>query len=174
LRQEACIRDVVFRGGNERKKVLKQKELGFMTECVFCRIVKGELPCFKVYEDKRVLAFEDSNPITEGHTLVIPKRHAVNLWEISGEDLAAIHLVSKELALALKRALKPTGIAVLQLNGQGAKQVVLHYHLHLVPRLPGTPPLPITNWDLHPGNQQALKETAEKIAEALKSSRAHV
>ncbi len=51
-----------------------------MAECVFCRIVKGDLPCFKVYEDERVLAFEDSNPIAEGHTLIIPKRHAENLW----------------------------------------------------------------------------------------------
>lgn len=141
-----------------------------MAECVFCRIVKGDLPCFKVYEDERVLAFEDINPIAEGHTLIIPKRHAENLWEISDEDLAAIHLVSKKLAQALRKAMKPTGIAVLQLNGQGAKQVVLHYHLHLVPRMPGTPPLPITNWDLRPGDKEAMKETAGKISEALRSS----
>ena len=69
-----------------------------MAECVFCRIVKRELPCFKVYEDERVLAFEDINPIAEGHTLIIPKRHAENLWEISEEDLAAIHLASKKVA----------------------------------------------------------------------------
>ena len=141
-----------------------------MAECVFCRIVRGDLPCFKVYEDERVLAFEDINPIAEGHTLIIPKRHAENLWEISDEDLAAIHLVSKKLAHALRKAMKPTGIAVLQLNGQGAKQVVLHYHLHLVPRMPGTPPLPITNWDLRPGDKEAMKETAGKISEALRSS----
>jgi histidine triad (HIT) family protein len=141
-----------------------------MAECVFCRIVKGDLPCFKVYEDERVLAFEDINPIAEGHTLIIPKRHAENLWEISDEDLAAIHLVSKKLAHALRGAMKPTGIAVLQLNGQGAKQVVLHYHLHLVPRIAGSPPLPITNWDLRPGDREALRETAVKIREALGSS----
>jgi histidine triad (HIT) family protein len=141
-----------------------------MAECVFCRIVKRELPCFKVYEDERVLAFEDINPIAEGHTLIIPKRHAENLWEISEEDLAAIHLASKKVAHALREVLKPTGIAVLQLNGQGAKQVVLHYHLHLVPRVSGRPPLPITNWDLRPGDKEALRKTAEKIADALKSS----
>ena len=141
-----------------------------MAECVFCKIVKGELPCFKVYEDERVLAFEDINPIAEGHTLIIPKRHAKNLWEIPAEDLAAIHLVSKKVAHALREVLKPTGIAVLQLNGQGAKQVVQHYHLHLVPRLPGTPPLPITKWDLRPGDSEALRETAVKIRESLGSS----
>ena len=140
-----------------------------MAECVFCKIVKGELPCFKVYEDERVLAFEDINPIAEGHTLIIPKRHAENLWEISTEDLAAVHLVSKKVAHALREVLKPTGIAVLQLNGQGAKQVVLHYHLHLVPRLPGTPSLPITNWDLRPGGRETLRKTADKISEALRS-----
>jgi histidine triad (HIT) family protein len=141
-----------------------------MAECVFCRIVKGDLPCFKVYEDERVLAFEDINSIAEGHTLIIPKRHAENLWEISDEDLAAIHLVSKKLAHALRKAMKPTGIAVLQLNGQGAKQAVLHYHLHLVPRIAGSPPLPITNWDLRRGDKEALRETAVKIREALGSS----
>jgi len=138
-----------------------------MAECVFCKIVKGELPCFKVYEDERVLAFEDINPIAEGHTLIIPKRHAENLWEIAGEDLTAIHAASKRVAHALREILRPTGIAVLQLNGQGAKQVVLHYHLHLVPRISGTPPLPITNWDLRPGDKEAIRKTAEKIAKAM-------
>lgn len=140
-----------------------------MAECVFCRIVKRELPCFKVYEEERVLAFVDINPIAEGHTLIIPKRHAENLWEISEEDLAAIHLVSKKVAHALRKVLKPSGMAVLQLNGQGAKQVVLHYHLHLVPRIPGTPQLPITNWELRPGDKEALRRTAEKISETLRS-----
>lgn len=140
-----------------------------MAECIFCRIVKGDLPCFKVYEDERVLAFEDINPIAEGHTLIIPKRHAENLWEISEEDLAAIHRASRRVAHALREVLKPTGIAALQLNGRGANQAVMHYHLHLVPRLPGTPPLPITNWDLQPGNREDLRKTAQRIAQALAS-----
>ena len=141
-----------------------------MAECVFCKIVKGDLPCFKVYEDERVLAFEDINPISEGHTLIIPKRHAENLWEISGEDLAAIHLVSQKVVHAFRKVLKPSGLAALQLNGQGANQMVAHYHLHLVPRIPGTLPLPMTNWDLHPGNRGTLAETAAKISAALRSS----
>jgi histidine triad (HIT) family protein len=142
-----------------------------MEKCVFCRIVKRELPCFKVYEDQRVLAFEDINPMAEGHTLIIPKKHAEDLWEISEEDLRAIHVASKKVAYALREVLKPSGIAVLQLNGQGASQAVMHYHLHLVPRIPGTPPLPITNWDLRPGDKEALRETAEKISEILRSLR---
>ncbi|MBW1822838.1 MAG: HIT domain-containing protein [Deltaproteobacteria bacterium] len=67
-----------------------------MEDCIFCKIVKGDIPCFKIYEDDRVLAFEDVNPISEGHTLVIPKAHAENIWEISNEDLTAIHLASKK------------------------------------------------------------------------------
>lgn len=139
-----------------------------MAECIFCRIVKGEIPCFKVYEDDRVLAFEDINPIAEGHTLVIPRAHAENLREIPDEDLTAIHLASKRIIHAIQEVLKPTGVAVLQLNGKGANQVVMHYHLHLIPRLSGSPDLPVTAWELKPGHMESIKETAAKIAAAVK------
>lgn len=139
-----------------------------MDKCIFCKVVKGEIPCFKVYEDEKVLAFEDINPISEGHTLIIPKRHAENLWEIPEEYLTAIHLASKKVAQALKEALRPTGVAVLQLNGKGANQVVMHYHLHLIPRISGGPDLPVTAWELKPGNMDAIKKTAERIAAAVR------
>jgi len=139
-----------------------------MEECIFCKIVKGEIPCFKVYEDDKVLAFEDISPITEGHTLIIPKRHAENLWEIPGEDLTAVHLASKKVAHAIKEALKPTGVAALQLNGRGVNQVVMHYHLHLMPRTGESPELPVTAWELKPGDMEAIKQTGEKIAAAIK------
>lgn len=139
-----------------------------MEDCIFCRIIRGEIPCFKVYEDDRVLAFEDINPISEGHTLIIPKRHAVNLWDITAEDLTAIHLSAKKIINAIKEALKPTGVAVLQLNGKGVNQVVMHYHLHLIPRISGTPSLSMTEWEMKAGNMEAIKLTAERIALALK------
>ena len=139
-----------------------------MGDCIFCRIVRGEIPCFKVYEDERVLAFEDINPISEGHTLIIPKNHAENLWEIPSEDLSAIHLASKKLIRAIKDALNPDGVAVLQLNGKGAKQLVMHYHLHLMPRKAGGPELSVTNWELKEGDMEAVKLTAEAIASAVK------
>jgi histidine triad (HIT) family protein len=138
-----------------------------MTECIFCKIVRGEIPCFKVYEDERVLAFEDIHPISEGHTLVIPKNHAENLWEIQEEDLSAIHLASKKVAHALKIALNASGVAALQLNGKGANQVVMHYHLHLIPRISGEPELPVTQWELRPGSMEQIRKTAERIAAAL-------
>ena len=138
-----------------------------MEDCIFCKIIKGEIPCFKVYEDDRVLAFADINPITDGHTLIIPKSHAENLYEISEEDVTAIHLASKKIANAIKIALDPVGIAVLQLNGRGVNQVVMHYHLHLIPRAQNAPELKMTAWELIPGNMDAVKRTSEKIAAAI-------
>jgi histidine triad (HIT) family protein len=139
-----------------------------MENCIFCRIVRGESPCFKVYEDEQVLAFADINPIAEGHTLIIPKKHAEDLWEIAGDNLAAIHLASQKVALAMRAALNPSGIAALQLNGRGVNQMVMHYHLHLVPRTGHAPELPITIWDLKPGDIRAIERTAQRIAAALK------
>ena len=139
-----------------------------MEDCIFCKIAAGEIPCFKVYEDERVLAFEDINPISEGHTLIITKKHAQNLWEIPEKDLAAIHLASQKVGNAIREALDPAGIAVLQLNGRGVNQVVMHYHLHLMPRASDRPELPVTCWEIKEGDMEAIKKTAEKIAEALK------
>jgi histidine triad (HIT) family protein len=121
-----------------------------------------------VYEDDRVLAFQDINPISEGHTLIIPKEHAENLWEVPDEDLTAIHLASKRIIHAIQEALNPTGVAALQLNGKGANQVVMHYHLHLIPRLSGSPELPVTAWEFKPGDMESIRKTAAKITAALK------
>lgn len=138
-----------------------------MEDCIFCKIVKGELPSFKVYEDDRTLAFEDINPLAPGHTLMVPKTHAENLFEIPAEDLAALHLASQTVARAIKEALSPVGVAVLQLNGRGVNQLVMHYHLHLVPRAADGPQLSITEWKLKQGDMDVIQATAEKIAAAL-------
>ena len=138
-----------------------------MEDCIFCKIIRGEIPSFKVYEDENVFAFEDIHPITEGHTLVIPKKHARDLWEIDGESLTAVQLASKKIIDAIKRALKPSGVAAMQLNGESVGQSVFHYHLHLIPRLEGNPALPISHWKMVPGDMDRIKETAEKIRDAL-------
>lgn len=139
-----------------------------MEACIFCKIVQGEIPCFKVYEDKSVLAFADINPINTGHTLIIPKNHAGNIWEISEDDLTAIHRASIKVAKAMQTSIKPDGIACLQLNGRAVNQLVMHYHLHLVPRKADDPKLTITEWELVPGDMKLVQETAEKIAAAVK------
>lgn len=138
-----------------------------MGECIFCKIVRGEIPCFKIWEDERVLAFADINPITAGHTLVIPKKHAENLWEISREDFSAVQLAGKRIAGALRKALAPVGIACLQLNGRGVNQVVMHYHLHLIPRSAQEPQLPVSSWEIKPGDMEAIGRLSERIAAAV-------
>jgi histidine triad (HIT) family protein len=138
-----------------------------MGDCIFCKIVKGEIPCFKVYEDNTVLAFADINPVSEGHTLVIPKSHAENLWDINREDLTAIHLASKKVIKGIKESLRPTGVAVIQLNGRGVNQVVMHYHLHLIPRGSGDSELPMTSWEIKQGDMETIRQRAESIAAAI-------
>jgi histidine triad (HIT) family protein len=145
------------------------KERGLnMADCIFCKIVKGDIPCTKVYENETVLAFADINPIAEGHTLIIPKNHTENIWEISGDDLSAIHLASIKVAKAMRAALNSAGIALLQLNGRAVNQVVMHYHLHLIPRRADDPKLALTSWELKPGDMKAIEETASKIATEIK------
>jgi histidine triad (HIT) family protein len=139
-----------------------------MEGCIFCKIVRGEIPCFKILEDDRVLSFADVNPLNTGHTLIIPKRHAENIWEIDGEDLTAIHRASLKIAKAMKTSLNPDGIAFLQLNGRAVNQIVMHYHLHLIPRKSSDPKLTMTEWELVPGDMTAIGKTAEKIAAAIK------
>jgi histidine triad (HIT) family protein len=138
-----------------------------MEDCIFCKIIKGDIPSYKVYEDEKVFAFADINPISDGHTLIVPKNHAENLWEISAEDLSAIHLASKKIIQAIKETLNPVGVACLQLNGRGVNQVVMHYHLHLMPRTEGGSELPVSNWELKPGDQESIKEIADRIASAI-------
>ena len=139
-----------------------------MAECIFCKIIEGEIPSFKVYEDDRVLSFADINPIAEGHTLIIPKKHVRNLWEIDEESLTAVHVASIKIVDAMRESLQTTGVAALQLNGEGAGQEVDHYHLHLIPRLKDTAPLPVARWKIVPGDMDKIERTTEKIKSAIK------
>jgi len=138
-----------------------------MEGCIFCKIVRGEIPSFKVYEDERVYAFADINPITDGHTLIIPKAHAENLWEMSEKNITAVGRASQKIAAALQKVLGPVGIAVLQLNGKVVNQVVMHYHMHLIPRAANGPTLKMTEWELVPGDMDKIKSIGEKIAAAV-------
>jgi histidine triad (HIT) family protein len=138
-----------------------------MEDCIFCKIVRGEFPCHKVYEDDKVIAFEDINPVSEGHTLVVPKQHAENLFEIADGDLAAVHSACKKILEAIQKALDPVGVAVLQLNGRGVNQIVMHYHVHLIPRATDGPALPVSDWGAQEGDPEALARTAEKIAASV-------
>jgi len=138
-------------------------------ECIFCKIIDGEIPCFKIYENDQVLVFADINPINRGHTLIIPKNHAENLWEIDPADLAAIHRTSIQVARAMRDGLGADGVACLQLNGKAVNQLVMHYHLHLIPRTSDDPKIAITEWELIPGDMKDIEETVRKITSAMES-----
>ncbi len=103
-------------------------------DCVFCKVVKGELPAYKVYEDEKTLAFLDIYPVYKGHTLVVPKVHTENISDISESDLAAVAATSKKVAELLKKKLNCDGINLVQSNGKAASQVIMHFHMHVVPR----------------------------------------
>ncbi len=105
-----------------------------MKDCIFCKIIKGEIPSYKIYEDKKTLAFLDVNPVSRGHALVIPKKHARNLFDIPKEDLIAISATIKKTAQILKDNLGADGINVLQANEEVAGQSVFHIHFHIIPR----------------------------------------
>ena len=103
-------------------------------DCIFCKIIKGEIPCKKVYEDNDVLAFLNINGLTEGHTLVIPKQHYVNIFDIPEEILTKIAKVAKKLSLQYKEKLPCSGVNLLNANESCAHQCVFHFHLHIIPR----------------------------------------
>lgn len=134
-------------------------------DCIFCKIVAGDAPAHRVYEDERTLVFMDLFPVSEGHTLLIPKLHCENLYESDPDDLAVLIGHSYRVAHAIRRALAPDGLGVFQLNGAAAGQTVFHYHMHLIPRTEGQP-----FSRLH-GDRQAdaaaLAAVAERIAAAL-------
>ena len=131
-------------------------------DCIFCKIAAGEIPSVRVYEDDRVLAFMDINPLSEGHLLIIPKAHAATIYEITEDDFLAVMSATHKLAAAVKKALNPDGINLLQLNGRAANQVVPHLHMHIVPRWSGDG-LTISQWDMVAGDMENIKAVAEKI-----------
>lgn len=103
------------------------------SNCIFCGILRGDIPAIRLYEDEQTVAFMDIQPISPGHTLVIPKTHAANLFEISAADLAAVTLIAQRMARAVHQALAPDGIRIMQTNGAAAGQTVFHYHVHIIP-----------------------------------------
>lgn len=105
-----------------------------MTNCIFCKIVNGDIPAAKVFENEHVLAFLDISQVTKGHTLVIPKIHKENLYELTPEIAGKLYEVVPSIAKALKTEFKPAGLNSVNNNGELAGQSVFHFHLHLIPR----------------------------------------
>ena len=108
-----------------------------MGECIFCRIVAGQIPSTRVYEDERTLAFMDIGQVNPGHVLVTVKAHAENFYALDEEQAAAAQRTALRVARAIRDAFSPQGLSVYQANGGAAGQTVFHYHMHLVPRHAG-------------------------------------
>ena len=134
-------------------------------DCVFCKIVAGEIPSFKLYEDGETVAFMDINPVHDGHCLVIPKEHYPTVFEVAPDPFAAAARAAIKVAHAVNAATKPDGLNLIQSNGPGAAQSVLHFHLHVLPRRMRDG-LAI-NWGLKPGDPARIAAVAERIRAAL-------
>lgn len=106
-------------------------------DCIFCMIVAGELPATIVGEDERTISFMDIAPATRGHALVIPREHSADLLSIESDDLAAVNLAAKRLAVRVKQQLGAEGVNLMNSCGALAFQTVFHFHLHVIPRYEG-------------------------------------
>lgn len=135
-------------------------------DCVFCKIVGGEIPAVKVLDEDLVIAFMDINPASRGHMLIVPKRHAENIFEISDGDLAAVISAVRRCAKAARDALKAEGVTILQLNGTASDQIVPHLHIHVMPRWENDG-LTVSHWEMKPGDMDELNEMAGKLKEHI-------
>jgi histidine triad (HIT) family protein len=105
-------------------------------DCVFCQIIRKESPASFVYEDDRVVVFLSNRPVNEGHSLVVPKKHYENIYEVPDDEVEHLFKVAKHIAVAVRDAMKADGIRVVQNNGWAAGQVIFHFHVHVIPMQP--------------------------------------
>ncbi len=130
-------------------------------DCIFCKIILGEIPSFKIFEDDEILAFMDVNPIAPGHVLIVPKHHSKDIMETPPEWVGKAFAGAGRVARAVRKTLVPDGINIVQANGPGAKQSVFHLHVHVIPR---TMDDGLTmNWELVPGDMDGIGKLAERI-----------
>lgn len=136
-------------------------------DCIFCKIVAGEVACFKICEDAQTLAFMDISPVHDGHCLVIPNAHYPNVFAIPPWAMAAVAQTAARVASAVNRAVKPDGLNLIQANGPGAGQSVGHFHFHVFPRRidDGV----AINWerDQKPGDMTRIAAIADRIRALL-------
>ena len=131
---------------------------------IFAKILRGELPCYKVYEDDKVLAFLDIMPRSPGHTLVLPKAPSRNILDIGADDLAHVIATAQKVAKAAMKAFSADGITIQQFNEGAGGQVVFHLHLHVIPRKAGVAMKPPASEKEKP---DVLAENAKKLAAAI-------
>lgn len=137
-------------------------------ECLFCRIIAGDLPSTMIYEDEAIVVFMDIAPWTRGHCLVVPREHAKTIFELSESSMVAVAKVAKKIAPALRDGLEAEGLNLFQSNGSAAWQTVDHFHLHLLPRTVGDGLMPPTL--PRAGNMEEIQSAAAAVKEALSTT----
>lgn len=137
-------------------------------QCLFCRLVAGEIPSARVYEDDLTLAFMDIGQVTPGHVLVASKRHATDLFELTPEEAGAVMQTAQKVALAVREAFQPSGLTLLQANGADGGQTVFHFHLHVVPRYADDGI--VTTWPRKEPGATVLEGYAERLRSLLNNS----
>ena len=146
-------------------KCQRWHDLTFNEGCIFCKIVRKQAPASQIYEDETVMSFLDIRPLNLGHTLVIPKTHYVNIFDIPEKELAAVHKVAKLISFAIKKATIADGISIIQQNGKAAGQDIFHFHVHVVPRFEGQKLPPFS--ELIEVDRAKLDTIAKKIKQYL-------
>lgn len=134
--------------------------------CIFCKIIRGELPLYKLYEDDKTIAFLDIYPVNAGHALVVPKKHSSNIFDIDAEDWAAVAEAVRKLATAIEKGVGADGVNIAMNNREHAGQIVHHSHVHIIPRFKGD------GLKLMPQRKykdQEAERTQEKIVRALEN-----
>lgn len=133
--------------------------------CIFCKIVAGEIPCFKLFEDEATIAFMDINPVNPGHALAVAKGHWPTVDVIPAEVLAAVARTAQRVARAVIGELKPEGVNLLQANGPAAGQSVPHLHFHVMPRHAND--RVTLNWDYRPGDKAEIEAIWRRLKAAF-------
>lgn len=132
-------------------------------ECIFCKIAKGEIPSKTIYEDEEFRVILDLGPATRGHALILPKKHADNLYELSDETAASAMKLARKMALLMKEKLHCDGLNLVQNNGAAAGQTVSHFHVHIIPRYEGDGQS--INWVKGEPSQEELETVRKEITE---------
>ena len=134
-------------------------------QCIFCRLVSGDIPSAKVYEDARTIAFMDLGQVNPGHVLVATRRHAATLLDITAEEAAAVMQTAQRVARAVQAVFDPPGLTLLQANGREGDQTVFHFHLHVVPRHGGDGIA--LSWPRKEPGAEVLRGYAERLRAVL-------
>ena len=133
--------------------------------CIFCKIVAGQIPSFKLLEDDKTIAFMDINPVNPGHALAVAKGHWPTVDVIPADVIAAVAQTAQKVAKAVVKELKPNGVNLVQANGAGAGQSVPHLHIHIMPRRAGD--AVAFNWEPKPGDMKEIEAVFKKLKAAL-------